>query len=247
MQDLLTAIGGMETRLRRPFRHLIPAMLVSAIMPTRDRRHLLPLALRSFLAQDWPDLELVVVDDSEHDNISADLFHALPGVRVRYQHLGERFTIGNKLNQACQIADGDILIRWDDDDWSAPGRVSDQVNRLLAANAKVSGYCAMVFYDPKRRQATKYNGAVNFYSLGTGLCFTRDYWLRNPFPDKSMGEDNDFITLSQQEKSIVSVDAGELMVALLHDRNTSSRASREGWPVVEAPAAFLSDLRAVRL
>jgi hypothetical protein len=31
--------------------------------------------------------------------------------------LDERSTIGYKRNVACQVARGDIVVQWDDDDW----------------------------------------------------------------------------------------------------------------------------------
>ena len=37
--------------------------LVSCIMPTYNRRHFVPRAIRSFLRQDFPHKELVIVDD----------------------------------------------------------------------------------------------------------------------------------------------------------------------------------------
>lgn len=54
-------------------------MLISAIMPTYNRRHLVPLALHCFLAQDWPEKELLVVDDGP--DVLQDLFAGIPGVR----------------------------------------------------------------------------------------------------------------------------------------------------------------------
>lgn len=38
-------------------------MLVSCIMPTYNRQDLIPVALKCYLSQDWPDKELVVIDD----------------------------------------------------------------------------------------------------------------------------------------------------------------------------------------
>ena len=41
-------------------------MLVSCIMPTCDRQVLIPVALKCYLSQDWPDKELVVIDDGAY-------------------------------------------------------------------------------------------------------------------------------------------------------------------------------------
>ena len=39
--------------------------LVSCIMPTADRRRFVPLAIQNFLQQDYPNRELVILDDGQ--------------------------------------------------------------------------------------------------------------------------------------------------------------------------------------
>jgi glycosyltransferase involved in cell wall biosynthesis len=86
--------------------------LVSCIMPTCDRRRFLPAAIRYFLRQDFPNKELVIVDDGVDavgDLASAD-------ARIRYVRLSRRATVGAKRNLACEHAAGDLIAHWDDDD-----------------------------------------------------------------------------------------------------------------------------------
>jgi glycosyltransferase involved in cell wall biosynthesis len=116
--------GGLD---RRP--------LVSCIMPTYDRRPFVPLALRAFLAQDYPNKELLVVDDGTQP--VGDLVEGRPG--VRYLRLGARATIGAKRNLACREAAGEVIAHWDDDDWYAPGRLGYQVEPLLRDEADLTG------------------------------------------------------------------------------------------------------------
>lgn len=216
-------------------------MLVSAIMPTADRRHLLPLAIACFAAQDWPEKELIVIDDGK--DCVADLFAGIAG--VTYLTLcGHRLSIGAKLNIAIRHAAGDILIRWDDDDWSASNRITDQVTRLLESGKSISGYHSILFWDVARQQASRYAGAPN-YSLGTAVCFMRAYWAEKHFPPSSQGEDNAFLRRAQQKHSIASIDAGKLMVARIHPANTAGGKPAQ-WPPVETseiPAEFFADLQ----
>lgn len=220
-------------------------MLVSAIMPTMNRRHLVSVAVKSFLSQDWPEKELVIIDDGK-DSIG-DLCEKLPGVNYAFSagNFNPPRRIGYKLNLACDKAAGDILIRFDDDDWSAPNRITDQVSRLVDSGKSVSGYHSMLFWDSERKQASKYNGANN-YSLGTALCFTRDYWKRNNFPNSSIGEDNEFIKPAKRDGDIVSVDADQRMVARIHDCNTSNKTGPLKWPPVaesDIPSAFFEAIQ----
>src|SRR5215475_12372109 len=105
--------------------------MVSCIMPTRDRRPFVGQAVEQFLAQDYPDRELIVVDDGE-DPIG-DLLPADP--RIRLLRLDRRMTIGAKRNLACEAATGDIVVHWDDDDWMAGWRLTYQVTALEANRA----------------------------------------------------------------------------------------------------------------
>jgi hypothetical protein len=109
--------------------------LVSCIMPTYNRRPFVLLALRYFLAQDYPNKELVIVDDGS-DPIG-DVVESLPN--VRYLRLSSRGSIGAKRNLACQHARGEIIAHWDDDDWYAQDRLRYQVAPILLAEADVSG------------------------------------------------------------------------------------------------------------
>jgi O-antigen biosynthesis protein len=109
--------------------------LVSCIMPTYNRQPFLPIALRNFMAQDYPNKELVIVDDSEEP--LDELFNNQP--LVRYVHLGARESIGAKRNLACQMARGEIIAHWDDDDWYAPERLRYQARPILAGDADING------------------------------------------------------------------------------------------------------------
>lgn len=192
-------------------------MLVSCIMPTSETRTgLRALACKCFLKQDWPDKELIIVDD----NVS----------------------LGEKLNVACERAKGDILIRFDDDDWSAPNRISDQVKRLQDYPVDVTGYNSIYFWDIRDNTASRYRGAKT-YCLGTSLCFKRSYWESNKFQHINFGEDLYFQKKATDEQKIVSVDADQLMVARIHNNNTGSSRIKFGQvPKEKLPKEFFIDL-----
>jgi len=45
--------------------------------------------------------------------------------------------VGAKRNLACDLANGDIIVHWDDDDWMADWRLSYQVEQLMRAEQGV--------------------------------------------------------------------------------------------------------------
>ena len=120
--------------------------------------------------------------------------------------------IGPKRNLACENAEGEIIVHFDSDDWSAPSRIRDQVERLLASGKAVSGYHSMLFWDGT--EGFKFKGSAD-YSLGTALCYRKSFWQKHPFvsEDHKRWEDNVFVQDARNDNEIVAVDAGSLMVA----------------------------------
>jgi hypothetical protein len=109
--------------------------LVSCIMPTYNRRQFLPQALRLFLSQDYPNRELIIVDDSPE----AVEDPAVGLANVSYLRLPSRTTIGAKRNLACRHAQGDFIAHWDDDDWYSSDRLRYQLAPILSGEADMTG------------------------------------------------------------------------------------------------------------
>src|SRR5206468_8684347 len=85
---------------------------VTCIMPTADRRRFVPRAVAQFLAQDYANRELIVLDDGAQS--VEDLMPDDP--RLRYVREERRSPIGVKRNRLCELARGDGIVHWDDAD-----------------------------------------------------------------------------------------------------------------------------------
>lgn len=202
-------------------------MLVTAIMPTANRREYLPGAIQSFLDQAYSEKELLILDDGDSicDIVPLDS-------RIRNWFHSPRQTIGAKRNDLCTRARGEIILHWDDDDYSAPGRIADQVERLLSTGADVTGYNEMEFREDRTGERWYYTGPAH-YALGTSLCYRRSWWERNKFLDMGydaagrpvVGEDNSFVYRANAFGKLVAVPAGGMMWARIHPGNTSPRAT----------------------
>jgi hypothetical protein len=197
--------------------------MVSCVMPTANRRQWVPRAIALFLAQDYPDCELLVVDDGT-DRV-ADLVPSLP--RVRYVALPARLVLGAKRNVACEDARGDVILHWDDDDWSAPWRVRYQLEQLVSAQADVCGLDRVLFYEPAAREGWQYvhpRGATPWV-YGATLAYTKAFWRRNPFPTIAVGEDSRFVW-ANVPKRIHALEDNTFFVGMVHAGNTSRKETR---------------------
>jgi glycosyltransferase involved in cell wall biosynthesis len=211
------------------------ASLVSCIMPTANRRRFVPAAIAQFLAQDYPERELLVLDDGE-DSV-ADLVPR-DDPRVRYRRLERRLPLGAKRNLLCQEARGGIIAHWDDDDWYAPWRLSYQMQALAEQSADVCGLDRMLFLDPRHREAWEYvyPKGQQPWVYGATLCYRRAFWQRNPFPEINVGEDTRFVW-SAGGARILALPDNRFFVGTIHDANTSPKQVRDarwrGVPVEE--------------
>jgi glycosyltransferase involved in cell wall biosynthesis len=194
---------------------------VTCLCLTRNRRQWIPKAIRCFLQQTYRNAELLIVADGD------EVRDLIPNeVSIRLIHLSETRNIGEKRNFGCSRARGDVICHWDDDDYSAPARIGHQVEMLSESGLAVAGFHSMKFTDGENWW--KYKGARN-YSLGTALCYRREWWEANPFKPMPIGEDNEMVYAAQRAQQIVSEDAGELMYATIHDANTSPRMITQSW------------------
>jgi len=204
----------------------LPAMiamsdpLVSCTMPTHNRRPFVGRAIDYFLRQDYPNRELVVIDDGT-DPVR-DLVPDDP--RICYVHLPARIPLGAKRNLACAGARGDIIMHWDDDDWSAPWRISYQVHHLLERQADICGSNRLLFYEPQTNRSWRFivlSGSRGWVAGGT-FCYTRAFWKRHRFQSIDIGEDARFVMQVAAAKLAVLPDDG-FYLALIHARNTSPK------------------------
>lgn len=190
-------------------------------MLTRNRRKWLPQAIQCFQQQTYPNRELLILADGESVR---DLVPA--GDSIRLLELEGAPGIGDKRNLGCGRARGEVIAHWDDDDFSASGRLVDQCARLCESGKSVTGYHSMRFTDGTRWW--RYEGTTD-YIIGTSLCYRKEAWQRNKFPALQVGEDNQFVAVARARGEIVTADAGELMYATIHAGNTSPRTLGDNW------------------
>lgn len=220
--------------------------LVSCIMPTYERRRYVPHALQSFLQQDYPNRELIIVDDG--DDAIGDLVAALPN--VRYFHVA-RTSIGAKRNLACKYAAGEIIAHWDDDDWYSPDRLRYQVMPILAGKADVTGLeNAFVLELPRGEFWT--TGPELHQRLFVGnvhggtLVYRKDLWTQGlRYPEVNLAEDAGLLVRATRKgKRLMRLSNPGVFVYVRHGRNAwrqfapGTFIDPKGWQRISAPLDF---------
>ena len=139
---------------------LVPQPLVSVVIPTRDRPHMLLDALRSVAQQSYPRWEAVVLNDGGDD--IAGVLASLPGdwrARVTaLQHPTPRGPAAAR-NAAIGAANGEVIAFLDDDDRYGASHLARLVSGLQAQNAGFTYTAAQLvrekLVDGKRLEAAR--------------------------------------------------------------------------------------------
>jgi glycosyltransferase involved in cell wall biosynthesis len=107
--------------------------LVSVIIPTRNRAHLLHRTLESVLKQSTENLEVIVVDDGSTDGSGA--LAAAMDPRVSVLRNPEPAGVSVARNRGIASASGEWIAFCDDDDLWAPNKLQEQLTAADAAGA----------------------------------------------------------------------------------------------------------------
>jgi len=196
---------------------------ISCIMPTRGRRAFVPLAVRCWLEQTLPAFarELIVIDDGPDP--CGDL---LPrSERVRYVHLQGQNSIGAKLNLGCEMARGNLLAAWADDDYHAAWRLEHQVEAMQDAAVDVCGCDSIFYWSPGWPETLwRYDNVpgkrANAYVTGGTMMWRRAFWAQRVYDEGPSGEDTRFI---QGRGRLLGTLDNRCYLATIHGGNTSTK------------------------
>ena len=193
----------------------------------------MPKAILNFQQQTYSNKVLLIVADGE------SVRYLIPeDPSIRLVEIEDGYTIGAKRNFGCSQAFGEYIAHWDDDDFSAPTRIDDQLSRLTETGKKVAGYSSMYFTDGSQWWTFKRKDP---FAIGSSLFYQRRWALENPFAHKQVGEDEDFVKHAKHHKALVSAPAGLMMVASIHPANTAHRSLQPpNWQKTDCPDGVIN-------
>jgi glycosyltransferase involved in cell wall biosynthesis len=121
---------------------------VSIILPTYNRAHLLPRAIRSVLAQSYEDYELIVIDDASQDE-TPKIMAAMNDKRIRYIREDVNIGVAAARNRGILACQGKYVAFQDSDDEWHPQKLVRQIQ----AFTRVDEETAVVYSQFWRKKA----------------------------------------------------------------------------------------------
>lgn len=103
--------------------------MVSIILVTYNRAHLIIESIYSMLNQTWNDLELIIVDDGSADD-TEELVRAIPDPRIRYFKFPHTGRLAALKNFAVRQSKGTLIAFNDSDDCWTETKLEKQVKLL---------------------------------------------------------------------------------------------------------------------
>ncbi|HQX51302.1 MAG TPA: glycosyltransferase family A protein [Planctomycetaceae bacterium] len=158
--------------------------LISCVMPTFGRPAYVPEAVACFLQQDYPNKELIVLNDCPGQTYTGDQ----PGVRI--VNVPDRFqTLGEKRNASIEMAQGEIIAVWDDDDISLPWRLSLSWQEMVRLQTPFYRPAEFLAYWGEKDLHD--NHAVPDWVSHGPVTFTKHLWEQaGKYPPQNVGEDS---------------------------------------------------------
>ncbi len=184
-------------------------------MVTRGRIEFVQRSITCFLNQTYQNRELVIVEDKT--NHLEEFIAARQDPRIRYESVRQaNVTLGELRNRSLEMASGEFVAVWDDDDWYHPSRLAIQFRHLLHSRADVCMLSRESFAWPERELYVYSNHRLwKHSSLASKAAFAR-------YPALRVGEDTEqIIQMLKNGAKLCMLNAPDLYIYCVHDSNIS--------------------------
>ena len=205
---------------------------ISCITLTHNRQNMFKLAVYNYQTCDYPKNKMEwIIYDTSNDDETVEEFLPVEEERlkmgIKYVHLNEQMTIGESRNRACALAENNIIVFMDDDDYYFPQNINKRVNALINNNKQIVGCCYLGSLAINK--VISYINAPNIYSsIGksispASLCFYKDILNDTcKFNDSNINE-CETIFEHTHLKEFKELSWEEIIVSLAHKNNITNR------------------------
>ncbi|CAH1197203.1 MULTISPECIES: glycosyltransferase [Paenibacillus] len=163
-----------------------------SIITCTKRQQCMDTLFHNYSRQNYKNKELIVILNQRNLKVSEYIKAANQHPNVRIYSLPEHVSLGHCLNYGASLAKYGLIAKFDDDDYYAPGYLTDSVRTLLKTNADIVGKRAHYMYlsGKKLLLLRYYNRANQYVSLvqGATLLVKRHVLSQVGFPDQNRGE-----------------------------------------------------------
>lgn len=222
-----------------PFHDFIRSQdpLVSVVMPSYNKASFLPETVACVVAQNYPQIEILIVNDGSPDNTS-EIARALaaqyPGAGIRLLEKPNG-GISDARNFAIERATGRVIINLDGDDIAKPGYIREALRIMRETGANlVTSNVELFGIESGEWIPAAYDDYFERYSnlIPTLIMYDRELWrqaggYKRAFP---FNEDWDFFITTQR----CGVKVGRIEEKLFRYRMTESGLAnqyiKDSWP-----------------
>lgn len=182
---------------------------------TRNRVALLKRAVHSFLHQTYSPCELIILFEAD-DIATRDYVRLLnePRILVLEVQAMPRLSLGSLRNIAVRDARGTYIAQWDDDDWSAPTRLTEQMAAIRSSRRAGCVLLRWVLFNALTQRAL-----LSSQRLWEGSLVAQ----RGAVPRYAAlgrGEDTPAVMQMFNANQLVGLDRPDLYVYTYHGANT---------------------------
>ena len=216
---------------------------VSVLTPTYNRRKFIPALIKCIEHQTYPKdkMEWIVLDDGT-DSVE-DLFVGLKNVKyIRID--GEKMTIGAKRNMLQDMAKGEYLCWFDDDDYYMPDRISHAINMLRARGSKaplLAGASELYMYVSSLKKIYTMMPLHPFHATNGTMVVHRNYAKKNKYDNsKVYAEEPDY--LKGYTQPLIQLNPLKTMLVISHGDNTFDKTKIINQKVFRETTLRLKDI-----
>ena len=135
--------------------------LVSVVMATHNRAHLVPSAVSSILNQSYQNIELIIIDDASTDNTKMVLEEICArDARVKLICSTTNVGPGKARNLGVSCAEGEYVAIMDDDDYAVPERIERQYKAFQMNPDVQLVFSSVIWIDSEGRKVGSFPGIV---------------------------------------------------------------------------------------
>ena len=197
-------------------------IIVSVITPTYNRRRFIPYLIQCYDAQTYKkeNMEWIILDDGQDkvEDLISEAAKRIPN--IRYIHLDEKLTIGEKRNRLNDEAIGSIIVAMDDDDYYPPERVSHVVARFSnSKDIQLAGSSEVYMYYSDIKEIYKLGPYNPNHATNGTMAWRKSYSNTHRYDDTiTHAEEQSF--LEGYKHKMIQLDPFKVMLVMSHSENT---------------------------
>lgn len=191
---------------------------VSVITPTYNRRKFLPILIHLYQQQTYPAhlRELIIFDDSPESN--SDL---IPNndKSIKYHYQKEKITLGEKRNRLNEMAKGEVIVCFDDDDYHHPERVAHSVFKLNKDKALIAGCSKLSIFYVDINKIYSFGPFGQNHGTNGSFAYRKEYLKGHKHDSTKNAQEEPSFTNDFKER-MSQLDDSKIILCISHTSNT---------------------------